>query len=241
MSSRALAKRQNATVLAAAHNAQQALLPSPTTSTTHRMTTRSRAAQFPLLRLPAELRNRIYTLALTSPADEALALRELTIPPLLQTSRQLRREAMGLLTAVNEVEVVVRCSYCVVGGHVAGSGRHKFFNESGLLVLDDERRAWLEKGEGVFRRLEIEVLCCCCATTGLGIFRIQVGEGAKCAVECKVGLVREQEVFERVFEGIEGKVRAVLREAEGREGFVGLGLEDLEKVAACFRWVEESD
>lgn len=146
---------------------------------------------------------------------------------------------MGLLTAVNEMGVVVRCSYCVVGGHVARSGRHKYWDETGLLVLDGERRAWLGKEGVVFRKLEIEVLCCCCATTRLGFFRIQVGEGGKCDVECKMGLVREQEVFERVFEGIEGEVRAVLREAEGMEGFVGLGLEDLEKVAACFRWVEE--
>lgn len=53
----------------------------------------------PLLSLPAEVRNQIYFLALTSPPTpvrRTLVTRDLKEPPLLLTNRQIRSEAQGI-------------------------------------------------------------------------------------------------------------------------------------------------
>ncbi|KAM0719112.1 hypothetical protein Q7P37_005017 [Cladosporium fusiforme] len=242
MSDRTKVKRNRTVARAAKHNADQAMNPQAdgnnnNNNNQHRIIrTRSRTAQFPLLRLPAELRNNIYAHALKS--SSKIPLRSLEIPPLLQVSQQLRREALGLLTSVNDIKLVVRCNYCVVGGHVAGDKPlHKFYHSTGLLALDAARRAWMQAQDVVFRSLEIEVLCCCCDRTSIGVIGIRVPDGSgEFLVSFEPHTVRDPQGLEMFFDGVRTSFGEVLREAEGRTGVLGLRFGDLERIVGCFRW-----
>lgn len=115
---------------------------------------------------------------------------------------------------------------------------HKFYRDTGLLTLDGERRAWMQKQGVVFAKLEIVVWCCCCASTRIGTFRFRVREGGKCTLSSDVYPVRDPVGLDRVIVGIGERAWEVVLEARAREGFVGLSLGELERVAACFRWGE---
>lgn len=238
MSKHTLSKLHRRASRAANHNAEQALTHQPDRQH-HRIITRSRALHFPLLRLPAELRNKIYAYALAAERkDPPISLRALKIPPLPQTSRQIRGETLGLLTSVNEISLTIRSTYCVTGRHVASSDWHRFYLDTGFLRLDAQRRAWLLAQGAVFRALEIRVLCCCCEETRIGYFRIRVLKGGKCERSSSVKEVRGSEGLERAFDGIGKAIEGVLSKAEARNGFVGLSVGDLEEIAGCFRWRE---
>lgn len=217
---------------AAQHNALQAQ-----TLTAKRHATRSRATTFPFMRLPPELRNIVYTHALTT-AKPPLGLAAFTVPPLLSTTRQLRAEALGFATQVNEFSVSVRCSWCAVGAH-AVSEEHPFYRETGKLALDGEREGWMEEHGVAFCDVKIGALCCCCEHTRLGEFQVRVKKGKFEVSLDLVGFVREEERVKACFENVLKGMRKVVAEAEAREGFVGLTFGDLKKMAGCLRWRDE--
>lgn len=58
-----------------------------------------------LAALPPEIRNRIYTFALRSEHTKHRLQHRVKLPPLLQTSRQVRTETLGLFFWVNDWSV----------------------------------------------------------------------------------------------------------------------------------------
>lgn len=151
------------TQTAAIHNAQQNL----DSSKPDRRVTRLRSSQFPFLRLPVEIRNKIYDLA-TKP-EKALELNKLRIPKLPQACRQIRGEAMGSFTANNKVEFKLRSSCLLREKALTGPG-HLYFPNIGSLPLHYHQMKWMQKEDVVFRHIEIDVLCACCPDTKIGYF-----------------------------------------------------------------------
>lgn len=104
--------------------------------------------QSPLLRLPGEIRNQIYSLAVRAHLETALAsptynpLTPLQAPPLFHTNRQIRHECLGLYP---------RAPLCI---SLYDSIKGAFIRQSwaGLRVLEDFLEKWGD---------EAGVLGCC--------------------------------------------------------------------------------
>lgn len=156
-------KKVRQTKAAALHNAAQNL----DSSKPERRITRLRSSQFPFLRLPVEIRNKIYSLAVQS--EKALELNKLRIPKLLQTCRQIRGEAMSSFTANNKVEFKLRSTCLLREKALAGPGHH-YFPNIGSLPLQYPQMKWMQQEDVVFRHIEIDVLCACCPDTKIGYF-----------------------------------------------------------------------
>lgn len=223
-----LVRRAN---LAAAHNLLQASSPS---DNPNRHKTRQRTSAFPFLRLPPELRNRIYALALPRPTPR-LEFVDFRVPALLHASRQLRREALGLVVAGTRVRIDVRSSFCVPSAQemrAAVLAGRQFYGPAGQLALGAERKAWIEREELVFKDLQIGLLCYCCKRALVGGFVIRVREGG-CEVRVEEGWTRNLEELQKATAVMAKGVRRVVAKVEARQGFVGFGYGDLLEIAEC--------
>jgi hypothetical protein len=168
------------------------------------------------------------------------ALKGLRVPPLLQVCKQIHSEATGLLTAVNDIDLIVRSNYVVLSRMGVPISNQYFHHDIGLLLLDRQRGEWIDKTNQVFRNIRVVVHCACYphrCKGAVGEFVISVVDGSY-SVKSQVWYWFKQPKLPKIFREIEADVREVLKKAEARVGFAGLKLSDLENLAKCFDWVE---
>ncbi|OQO11440.1 hypothetical protein B0A48_03167 [Cryoendolithus antarcticus] len=211
----------------------------------HRMTTRGRASQFRIMDLPPELRNEIYAHALAEP--NGIPLLSYRIPALLQVSSHIRKEAIGLFTGVNHLQITTRCNYCVKTSHFANKN-HMYYYEAGILGPDRPvpssmaRRNWLILNNVVFTGLVVEVCCCCCAGgTRMATLKVAADGGElKTTAE-----LYQEETFPKsareelkvalgvVEKNVLNAVKEVSQQAKGIEkGLIGLEMKDMMKLVS---------
>jgi hypothetical protein len=244
------------TAKAALHNAQQG----HDDSKLSRRKTRYAKSQFPFLRLPAEVRNRVvrskmialsfpqdipltytfcsqqYKLALKSPGR--CTLKTFKLPPLLNVCQQVCNEASGLFTTVNGFDFNVRTNYVpfVENKEKTPLFSADFEHLAGLLQLDDGRRDFLEDDKIVFRDLTIMVYGAHTRMNFVGFFGItcEITKG-KYAVNFAITNGRQNlEYVGKMFADIKADIEELLSEAQARPGFAGLKFSDLEKIAKFF-------
>jgi hypothetical protein len=168
------------------------------------------------------------------------ALKGLRVPPLLQVCKQIRSEATGLLTATNDIDLIVRSNYVVLSAMGVPISNKYFPNDIGLLLLDRQRAEWIDSKDMVFRNIGIVAHCACCPHTAkgaVGEFIIGILDGLY-FVRSQVWYWMNQQKLPQIFKGIEDDVKEVLKKAEARIGFAGLKLGDLNNIAKCFDWSE---
>lgn len=219
--------------LAAAHNLLEA---NPPSADPNPHNTRPRTSAFPFLRLPPELRNQIYALALRNRAPTT-TFSKFRVPALLHASRQLRREAIGFALAGTRTRVDVRSPFRVPAiDHLLRRGRPaaepRLYAEAGDVAASAERMALAEREGLMFEDLEIGVLCYCCEKVRVGTFFISLRAGSRCEVRGQNCWKRNPEL-NRALVMMEKAIKRVVANVEAREGFVGFTFEDLLEIAEC--------
>jgi hypothetical protein len=249
-------RKAKQTAKAALHNAQQG----HDDSKLGRRKTRYAKGQFPFLRLPAEVRNRVvrsnmralsfpqgiplthtfcsqqYKLALKSP--RRCTLKTFKLPPLLKVCRQVRHEASGLFTKVNGFDFSVRTNYVPFAENAEKTPLFSpdFGHYAGQLQLDDGRREFLEDDKIVFRDLSIMVYGAHSRMNFVGFFGVTC-EITKGQYAVSFGITNGRHNLEyvgKMFANIKGDIEGLLSEAQARPGFAGLKFSDLEKIAKFF-------
>lgn len=219
--------------LAAAHNL---LEDNPPSADPNSSKTRQRTSAFPFLRLPPELRNQIYALALRNRAPTT-TFSKFRVPALMHASRQLRREAIGFALAGTRTRVDVRSPFRVPAiDHLLRRGRPaaepRLYAEAGDVAASAERVALAEREGLLFEDLEIGVLCYCCEKVRVGTFFISLRAGSRCEVRGQNCWKRNPEL-NRALVMMEKAIKRVVANVEAREGFVGFTFEDLLEIAEC--------
>jgi hypothetical protein len=197
--------------------------------------------RFSLMRLPPELRDHVYRYLLGEPL--AINASTMLVPSISHTTALIRRESLGLVTAINEVGFTVRSTYCTVTQGPVTSA-HQHFRETGKLVLDTRRQKWFAQDQVVFKRIIIRVICICCGDRCIGMIYIDIVDG-----QVKSGIseapVPHQYSLTWTFAQILGRLRPLLIEiheraeiptSQGRSKMTKFKYSDLEEVAMCFRF-----
>jgi hypothetical protein len=254
-------RKAKKTAKAALHNAEQG----HDNSKLGRRKTRYAKSQFPFLRLPAEVRNRVVQSNLFAqsysqdiPLTSTFCARQYQFavkssgrcniktfqqPPLLKVCQQIRSEASGLFTAVNGFDISVRTNYVPFVEDKAKTPLYPayFHDLAGLLQLDASRREWLEGEKIVFRNVFISVYGAHACMNFVGFFGIgdNINKDDKYAVKFSVTNNRQNlEHVGKMFSDIKVDIEKVLSEAKARPGFAGLTFSDLEKIAKFFNYIK---
>ncbi|GAB7323295.1 hypothetical protein MBLNU13_g05771t1 [Cladosporium sp. NU13] len=221
---------------AALHNVQQG----HDDSKLSRRKTRYAKSRFPFLRLPPEVRNRVYKLALKS--SGRCDIKTFKLPPLLKVCQQIRNEASGLLTAIDGFDLNVRTNYVPL----AEDKKTPLFtpvpsNSIGLIQLDKGRREWLSGGKIVFRDIHISVYGAHTGRNHIGMFGIggQINRWEYVVHAQVVPIVpfisvANRQRAEEMFADIKAGIEEVMNEG----GSAGLTFSDLEKIAKLFDYVK---
>lgn len=149
-----------------AQNVKQRLL-APVSSSEHPMMTRRRASFFRILDLPAELRDLIYT-AVVEP--DTTPLDSFALPALLQTNRQIRKEALPVFEDYHVFTGQIGSTFCLrnlaFGTGIAYQNLYRDFDTFPGLEVHE---AYAQAGIGM-RNVRLRVFSCeCCVSTGLGL------------------------------------------------------------------------
>lgn len=186
-----------------------------------------------------------YSIVLASPAicvlrPDLYVLRHFKPPPLLQVSQQVRSEAKGLLTADNEVHLHIRSNYVALNNDGTPTTQDYWHQHIGLLQLDEDRKKWLVDNNAVFRNISLEVHCASWWHRRIGKFFIGGPLNNKLTSRWIVfwPYAPNFELLQKMFTHIAEDIDKVVKEAEGRTGFAGLNLTDLEKIAKCFDYTK---
>jgi hypothetical protein len=202
---------------------------------------RTRRGHFPLMRLPPELRNHVYSYLLSEPL--VINASTMLVPSILHTTSLLRRESLGLVTAVNDMGFTVRRTYCTITqGPVTSS--HQHFRENGKIILDTRREKWFEQSQAIFKSIKIRVICICCVDRCIGMIYIDIIDGQiKCGIS--EAPVPHQCSLTWTFAPILGRLRSLLKDiqersevstSQGRSNLSKFKYGDLEEIARCFRF-----
>lgn len=208
----------------------------------HGMITRSRVREFRLLDLPPEIRNRVYSFAVSS--QEPLSLAKVKLAPEMSLSRQLRSETLPILFATNTFTSTIRSNWCVYNAHFHGT-EHVNYKKTGSVelspLLAGSRRAvrGLNKLPDQivrFQHLHFRIDCCCCADAKeIGSLNLSIAKH-KVAVDWKVNtiddLITEASLMVMFLE-----VKMLAERIQRRPMFNGFTVEDVKEVASCFRYL----
>jgi len=253
-------RKAKKTAKAALHNAEQG----HDNSKLGRRKTRYAKSQFPFLRLPAEVRNRVvqsnlfahsypqdipltstfcaqqYQFALQSPGR--CNIKTFKQPPLLKVCQQIRSEASGLFTAVNGFDINVRTNYVPFNEFDKTALFPIDFQQlAGVIQLDEGRREWLEDDKIVFRNVMISVYGVHAHTNFVGFFGIGGGIDKDKKYAVKFGITnhrRNLKFVGKMFSDIKANIEEVLGEAQARTGFAGMTFDDLEKISKLFNYIK---
>ena len=164
---------------------------------------------------------------------EYISLDTFRNPPLLQVSRQVRAESIGLLTTLHTIDLTIRTDYIqnedrpprVLNNH-----------DVGVLHIDPARKKWLIANDSSFRKLRIFVACVCCPSRLIGEIRVVLLENSNRYV---VSMIPHPfQVTPRLVAllgVIKERIQAVVDEVGARDGRAAMRFADLEAVAACLR------
>ncbi|KAK3707049.1 CorA metal ion transporter [Vermiconidia calcicola] len=206
----------------------------------HRMVTRSRAQQtFRFMALPPEIREKIYSMTFSTLAPHTLTLGSLQLPPPLSVSRVVRSEAMSTFFAVGTFSKTLRSNWCVRNKHFHGPGyyRHRAAGVLSLSPLLQDGERGLPKEAIRFRHVQFRVDCVCCLPgIEIGSLSLRVVGGVP-AVERTVKA--EQSEAKKALGAMFESVEVVASQTAGREVFNGFTVDDLLRVAGCFRIEDE--
>ena len=161
------------------------------------------------------------------------------VPRLLQVSQQIRNEASGLFTAVNNLKFAVRSSYIPLAQDQQPLRSPVLTHDVGLLMLDGARSDWLKASKGVFTEFNFGVRTVCDEKFQVGAFYIggQVN-GYKLVPKWMMSFGSKSKALEEMFTVIAADITKLLQEAQARPAFAGLTFGDLEKIAKFFNYVK---
>ncbi|KAK3717951.1 hypothetical protein LTR37_005377 [Vermiconidia calcicola] len=206
----------------------------------HRMVTRSRAQQtFRFMELPPETRDSIYSMVFSTLAPHTLTLGTLQLPPLLSVSREVRSEALATFFAAGTFSKTLRSNWCIRNKHFHEPGyyRHRAAGVLNLSPLLRDGDRGLPKEAIRFKHVQFLVNCVCCLP-GLEIGSLSLRVvGARPVVERTVRV--EQLEAKKAFGAMCQSVEVVASQIAGREAFNGFTVDDLVRVAGCFRVEDE--
>jgi hypothetical protein len=165
------------------------------------------------------------------------------VPSILHNTLLIRRESLGLVTAVNDMGFTVRCTYyTATQGPVTSA--HQRFRETGKIILDTRRQKWFEQSQVIFRSIKIRVICICCVDRCIGMIHIDIIDGQ---IKCGISEVPvpHQCSLTWTFAQILGRLRTLLKDiqeisevstSQGRSNLSKFKYGDLEEIDRCFRF-----
>ena len=154
-------------------------------------------------------------------------------------SQQIRREAAGLFTAVNNIKLNIRTTYVPFAQDKTPFFQQLAFDNIGLLDLDEDRREWLSGDKVVFRDISIGVFGAHAGMNYVGFFDIGGPINRyKYVVSSQIINRTNLQYVQEMFSEIKADITKVMNEAQARPGFTGLNLGDLEKIAKFFDYVK---
>jgi hypothetical protein len=193
--------------------------------------------RFSLMRLPPELRDHVYRYLLGEPL--AINASTMLVPSISHTTALIRRESLGLVTAINEVGFTVRSTYCTVTQGPVTS-LHQHFRETGKLILSARRQKWFAQDQVLFKSIIIRVICICCGDRCIGMIYIYIIDGQ---VKSRISEapVPHQCSLTWTFAQILGRLEPLLRDIQERSEasmseMYKFKYSDLEEIAMCFRF-----
>ncbi|KAF2173716.1 hypothetical protein M409DRAFT_15990 [Zasmidium cellare ATCC 36951] len=203
----------------------------------HDMRTRSKARIFPFFRLPAEIRNLIYSEAYGS--DDPVDLADLRLPAELKVP-EIFGEALPFFFESTPVVIPVMSNVCVRHQHLHRA-EHERYERTGQVELPRILQEGCVPSKDVrFKCLHFRAKCCCCdrGKVLLDVDVQVVNRGTS------LGALTETEVLNRLqvyasavaeLDKMVDVVKGVVDEISGRENFNGFTVDDVKRLAMCFR------
>ena len=208
----------------------------PASSAANRIITRSQSKIFRwLFDLPGEIRNHIYSSAYVINSPD---LSNFTIPAALSACRKVREEGLPVFFATNIFHVTLRCNWCVFASHFHGP-LHVRYNDTGVVELSPFLLdGWLGLPEEAirFQHVDFHINCVCCISpTEIGTLSIRVLD-RKQFVESKLRKPEQMGIGTTTsWKVMTEAVESVIKRSGERSIFNGFMVEDIARVASCFR------
>ena len=213
---------------------KQVRMRSQEVSSSHRMTTRSRAKYFRFMDLPPEIRSLIYTSAFHD-SNEPLDLQNFKLSQLLSVSNVVRAESLPVFFSSVAFTASFRSNWCVRNNHFHSS-EYMRHHDSGILKLsphlvDAERR--LPQQAVRFHNVKFGINCVCCIkAVEIGNLHLRVADRHPTFdAALTTSNAETKKVWPIFVKAVEGKVKQIGE----RQAFVGFTTEDLRDLAMCFR------
>lgn len=204
------------------------------------MRTRTRAKIFRFTDLPAEIRHLVYEKAYA--ADAPTPLETIRLPQSIKVPG-IFSEALSFFFENTPIVVDVRSNWCVRYRHRHHAG-HERWSTTGKITLPKLATTGTIPDEVMrFREVVFEVTCCCCDISKvIARVKVKVGHfdgGVQTAQLVETDLVpgpaQSNEKIRNSLEMMFDNVRKTLEVVSRQEGFNGMKLADLQRLARLFR------